>query len=110
MEQTADGAMWVGTYGGLYRFDGKNFTLLDLPVARSIKSLYVDTDNRLWVGTNDAGVSLMNIDMTYLTVDVDSGLPSNVVNDILADSGGRYYFGTSGGLAIAEYSSAPGTA
>ncbi|MBR5337178.1 MAG: response regulator [Lachnospiraceae bacterium] len=104
IEQTADGNMWVGTYGGLYRFNGTKFALLEnIPEIRSINALYTDRNDCLWAGTNGAGVSVMNIDMSYTTVTTDEGLPSNAVKDVIQDSDGTYYFGTTGGLAIARY-------
>lgn len=53
--QTPDGFLWVGTYGGLARFDGLNFRTFafDAPSALRgyITSLVVDREGRLWVGT-----------------------------------------------------------
>ena len=104
MAMTRDGTMWVGTYGGLFRFNGSRFMLMDnIPSVRSIQSLYVDSDDRLWAGTQDAGVTLLNIDMSWRTIDMKSGLLSNSVKCISRDSNGLYYFGTTAGLAVAEY-------
>ncbi len=105
VEQTADGNMWVATYGGLYRFNGSKFVLLEnMDEIRSINTLYTDKEDRLWVGTNGSGVSVMDINMTYTTLDESGGLPSDAVKDIIEDNEGNMYFGTTGGLAIAEYS------
>ena len=101
---TADGSMWIGTYGGLFRFNGSGFILMDnLRTVRSVQCLYVDGDDRLWAGTQDAGVTLLNIDMSSVTLDMDSGLPSNSVKCVSRDSNGLYYFGTTGGLVCARY-------
>ena len=101
---TADGSMWIGTYGGLFRFNGSGFVLMDnLKSVRSIQCLYVDNEDRLWAGTQDAGVTLLNIDMTSVTLDMNNGLPSNSVKCISRDSNGLYYFGTTGGLVCARY-------
>ncbi len=101
---TKDGSMWIGTYGGLYRFNGSQFVLMDnLKSVRSIQCLFVDEDDRLWAGTQDAGFTLLNIDMTSVTLDMDTGLPSNSVKCISRDSNGYYYFGTTAGLVYAEY-------
>lgn len=101
---TRDGSMWIATYGGLFRFNGTKFTLIDnLSTVRSVQTLFVDEEDRLWAGTQDAGVTLLNIDMTSVTLDMNTGLPSNSVKCISRDSNGLYYFGTTEGLVLAQY-------
>ena len=53
--QTRDGALWVGTGGGLVRFDGHRFTspaggAMPELATRSIFGLLEDRDGALWVG------------------------------------------------------------
>jgi len=53
--QTRDGYLWLGTYGGLSRFDGVRFTRFDpttYPQLKSsrVTSLLEDRDDYLWVG------------------------------------------------------------
>ena len=55
MVQTRDGYMWVGTYSGLARFDGVQFTVFDennTPAMRSsrVTSLSEAPDGTLWIG------------------------------------------------------------
>ncbi|MBR1862259.1 MAG: response regulator [Lachnospiraceae bacterium] len=101
---TADGTMWIGTYGGLYRFNGTKFVLIDeIKSVRAIQKLYVDSEDRLWVGSQDAGVTVLNIDKSFYNIDMESGLPSNAVKSIIQDSNGLYYIATTGGLVTAEY-------
>lgn len=62
--QTHDGFLWLGTFGGLFRFDGHTFRAF--PVFESdgrgnvqrILSLHEDAKHRLWVGTESAGLAL----------------------------------------------------
>lgn len=53
--QTDDGYMWIGTYTGLHRFDGKEFTIFtstnsNLP-SSNILDFAKDKKGRLWIGT-----------------------------------------------------------
>lgn len=57
--QTADGYVWVGSYGGLIRYDGsefRNFSTEGILPSSSVRMLFEDSAGRLWIGTNDAGV------------------------------------------------------
>ncbi len=57
--QTADGYVWVGSYGGLIRYDGsefRNFSTEGILPSSSVRMLFEDSVGRLWIGTNDAGV------------------------------------------------------
>ncbi len=58
MAQTPDGYIWVGTYSGLYRYDGYRFEKSDLDERIcSVMKLFVADDGRLWIGTNDTGIA-----------------------------------------------------
>lgn len=71
--QSRDGYLWVGTFGGLVRFDGDKFTTLRAvrgnparrdptdtggPGSNRIMALREDADGRIWIGTEDGGLSL----------------------------------------------------
>lgn len=61
--QTRDGYIWVGTFGGLARFDGIKFRVFDAANtpgfnANRILSLYEDGWGRLWIGTETGEVYL----------------------------------------------------
>ncbi len=63
--QTSDGYIWIGSYGGLIRYDGehfRNYSAEGLIDSSSIRSLFEDSYGRLWIGTNDKGVYLMEDD------------------------------------------------
>lgn len=51
--QTANGYLWLGTANGLNRYNGYEFTPIDLPGLSNgkIKCLYEDKKGLLWIGT-----------------------------------------------------------
>jgi signal transduction histidine kinase/ligand-binding sensor domain-containing protein len=55
LAQTPDGYLWLGTSGGLYRFDGVSATRVHPPQGQSdlgdIIHLFTDSGGRLWIGT-----------------------------------------------------------
>ena len=79
--QTPDGYLLLGTHTGLLRFDGVRFTVIEgesrAPLKDvGIRSLFVDSQLRIWLGTNGAGlVQLDNGLVTQYTQ--ESGLPLN---------------------------------
>jgi signal transduction histidine kinase/ligand-binding sensor domain-containing protein/DNA-binding response OmpR family regulator len=55
--QTPDGYLWFGTFNGLVRFDGVQFTVFDCANAPALPSteiinLHLDHGNRLWISTS----------------------------------------------------------
>ncbi|MDE5965256.1 MAG: hypothetical protein K2G89_00260, partial [Lachnospiraceae bacterium] len=58
--QTSDGYVWIGSYGGLIRYDGTDFKNYseekDGITSSSVRTLFEDSAGRLWIGTNDAGI------------------------------------------------------
>ena len=101
--QDHDGYLWIGTYGGLARFDGEHFKFFgsaDLPGLGSvgITSLYESRSGGLWVGTAGGGLARLNhgVATTYTERD---GLPSLFIHSIRGDPEGNVWINTSGGLA-----------
>ncbi len=59
--QTSDGFIWIGSYAGLIRYDGNNFERIEIENGiLNTRCLYVDSRDRLWIGTNDSGMYLMS--------------------------------------------------
>src|SRR3974390_2443447 len=59
--QTSDRYLWIGTTGGLLRFDGERFVLFDrenTPAFRenNVFCLLVTSDRSLWVGMEGGGL------------------------------------------------------
>lgn len=99
--QTKDGMLWIGTYAGLYTYDGKSFTLhTEFDSIKNVNCMYVDEEGRIWVGTNDLGLSIIINGVVINVFDKTNGMPSNSVRSINRDSDGFYYVGTSLGMAV----------
>jgi len=60
--QTRDGYLWIGTYEGLFRYDGVRFTLIDNRQVSAwhdlaVTALYESPDGTLWIGHERGTVS-----------------------------------------------------
>ena len=98
--ETEDGFIWIGSYSGLIRYDGKEFLRISSATGlASVVSLYVDTHQRLWVGTNDSGVGIMGRGYINHLSKAD-GLPAASVRSITEDDDGYIYLATTRGLCI----------
>ena len=98
--QTSEGFIWIGSYAGLTRYDGSHFEQqLSLTGITSIKCLYVDSKDRIWAGTNDNGVILIDHGQTRQW-DLDDGLKSLSIRSIIEGPNGRIYIATTEGLVM----------
>ncbi len=90
-----DGSLWVGTFAGLFRFDGIKFqAVMDFV---QVRSLARSSDGALWIGLRSSGV--MRYDgKSYVNFTKDDGLPGSVVYDIYQDPSGAMWFATEMGL------------
>ncbi|MGH9821909.1 MAG: ligand-binding sensor domain-containing protein, partial [Blastocatellia bacterium] len=100
--QTRDGYLWIGTFGGLARFDGVRFTVFDSAntpgmKANRILSLYEDRAGVLWIGTETGEVmSFKGAEVrTFTTRD---GLPGGLIWCFFEDHDGVLWIGTTKGL------------
>jgi len=99
--QTKDGVLWIGTYGGLYRYSGTSFQWMNqFESVKNVNCLYTDEAGRLWIGTNDNGLSICIGQEISNVVNQRNGLPSNSVRCITQDTEGYYYVGTADSLVI----------
>src|SRR5271154_4445695 len=62
--QTHDGYLWLGTLNGLVRFDGNRFAIFDENNTPGLGSdrivrLFEDSHTNFWIGTDTAGVTLI---------------------------------------------------
>lgn len=98
--QTSEGFIWIGCYAGLIRYDGNTFERLDSTQGvNSISCLYVDAKDRLWIGTNDNGLAVMEKGR-FTFWGESEGLGSSKVNAIEGDEDGNVYVGTTAGISM----------
>ncbi len=103
--QTNDGILWIGTYAGLYRYNGSEFRWMnEYDSVRNVNCLYVDEEGRLWIGTNDNGVSICINSNIASVVDKTSGLPSDSIRCITKSTDDKYYIGTTDSMAVLSLS------
>jgi ligand-binding sensor domain-containing protein/two-component sensor histidine kinase len=102
LARTADGYLWIGTSGGLVRFDGVRFTVFNRENQAalqddSIYSLLVARDGALWVGTEGGGMVRYQRGV-FRAFGAAEGLANGFVRVIFEDRGGTLWVGTDGGL------------
>ena len=100
----AQGNLWIGTFGGLGKFDGEIYTSKNSGLPHNdIGPLVVDAQGSIWIGTY---LGLAKFDGEAWTVyDSDnSGLPDNHVRSLAIDAHGNVWIGTGAregsGLAV----------
>ena len=97
--QNGDGFIWIGGYSGLTRYDGTEFYHFDPNWGvSSVFSLYVDSKDRLWIGTNENGVSCFEKG-EFTHFGRAEGLRSYSIRDITEDVNGNIIIATTQGLA-----------
>src|SRR5262245_10882559 len=104
--QTRDGYLWLATSGGLVRFDGVKFTVLEAEPATGLRSVRIhalaeDHAGALWIATEHGGVTRYanGSFTTYLAKD---GLPINSVQLVHVDRRGTIWLSTIRGLVRFE--------
>ena len=98
--ETEEGFIWIGSYAGLIRYDGSRFERLDSTGGiTSIKSLYVDDRDRLWIGTNDNGVAVMERGSIRIWGKTE-GMCSAHTRAITGDRKGTIYVATTNGIMM----------
>ena len=100
--QNTDGYLWIGTSGGLLRFDGAHFTKYsreNIPafLENSVFCLTEGKDGTLWIGTEGGGL-LRFSDGVFRLYSTNDGLSDGFVRSVMEDRSGAIWIGTDNGL------------
>ncbi len=98
----SDSRMYIGGYSGVIRYDGSEFSRLDSSKGLSNANVLIeDEKGRLWVGTNDYGVLVLDGgEITYFTY--KEGLPSSSVKAMVMGGDQNVYIGLTDGLCYVD--------
>src|SRR5215813_6495570 len=102
LAQTQDGYLWIGTSGGLARFDGVSFVVFNREntpafLDDSVYTLLVTKDGTLWAGTEGGGL-IRYKDGRFRVFGHAEGLTNGFVRVIYEDRNGQLWVGTDAGL------------
>ena len=97
------GYLWMASHDGLARYDGRGFRIWRVEDGlrdNMVWALYVDPDNRLWIGTENQGIAVLDAERRAFTFYNRANTPeigSDTVWSIAATPDGSLWFGTSAG-------------
>jgi len=102
--QTPDHFLWIGTTGGLVRFDGAQFLVFNrdnTPALHenSVFCLLAASNGDLWIGTEGGGVVSYH-DHAFRWWSTAEGLTNGYIRALRGDSVGRVWIGTDDGLFL----------
>jgi len=102
--QTADRYLWIGTTGGLARFDGEHFLVFDREntpafAENNVFCLMVARDNTLWIGMEGGGL-IRYRNGVFRAFTPGDGLNNPFVRTVLEDHTGKIWVGTDSGLFL----------
>ncbi|MGC2213751.1 MAG: two-component regulator propeller domain-containing protein [Silvibacterium sp.] len=103
IRQTRDGYLWIGTTGGLVRFDGSRFVHSLQPWYRTTLTgdstfcILTARDGSLWLGTEGEGLLHLK-DGAFHAYTAAEGLTDDFVRSVMEDSQNRIWVGTDNGL------------
>ena len=95
----ADGALWLGTEGGVSRYDGReftNFTAADGLAHNDVRAICCDGDGMVWFSTLGGAVSYFD-GVAWASLDRRDGLMGNLIRAVRQGADGAMWFGTDRG-------------
>ena len=100
IQRTANGEYWIATYGGLsHLVNGQfqNFTVKDGLPTDSIRTLKLDDDGTIWIGTYDGGISRFR-NGKFFNFNTGNGLFSDGAFSIAEDKTGKFWISSNQGI------------
>lgn len=102
IQQSPDGYLWIGTTGGLSRFDGSRFLTWSRNTQpalteNSVFCLLEARDGTLWLGTEGGGL-IHYAHGVFHAYGPRDGLMDGFVRSVIEDDAGRLWIGTDNGL------------
>ncbi|CCH52977.1 histidine kinase [Fibrisoma limi BUZ 3] len=99
IKQDRKGNIWIGTFGGVFRYDGKTFTNVTSQVSKArFFSVLEDRKGNFWFSTVGEGVYHYD-GKSFQHFTTKEGLANNQVTDIYEDKAGTIWFGTLSGAS-----------
>ena len=96
------GYVYIGSYSGIFRYDGSVFSRLSEPSGMtSGRGLFEDESGRIWVGTNDNGVFVLDGQDSF-HFGYEEGMPSLSIRTFAQDGSGNVYIGTTAGVCYVD--------
>ncbi len=91
--------MWITSWDGIFRYDGKSFTNMTTNVSSArFFSVLEDRKGNLWFGTIGSGVYRYD-GKTFQNFTTRDGLPNNEIVCMYEDKTGTIWFGANGGAS-----------
>lgn len=100
--QTSNGYIWIGSYGGLIRYDGTsfhNYSEGGVFPSSGIRALFEDSKGRLWIGTNDMGAFYFE-NNEFVSIEYSDNTKFLSVRSFAEGEDGKIYVGATSGLAV----------
>ncbi len=103
IKQTADGLLWLGTYGAgviTYNQNSQEVNLNPANLQTHIISDMLVNGDSLWIATQGEGIFLLNLKTKEnINYTESSGMASNYLASVLRDKSGNIWIGNSKGIA-----------
>jgi ligand-binding sensor domain-containing protein len=102
LAEDQDGNVWAAGDGGVARFDGAEWAMIEPPEdhpSLPVNSIAVDPDGHIWAGTRQLGLWVHD-GQAWSQITTEDGLPGETVWAIEFDDAGRAWVGTGDGLGV----------